>query len=291
MNRASLGLQDINPKVQRAVNRIQPLATTRRVADWLRKAAIEAINVDLMYGLPFQDLDGIGRTVEAAIGLAPDRLASFGYAHVPWMKHHQRLSDEKALPDAVMRWAHFRRASVCLGTAGYQPIGLDHFAKPGDSLARAQRLGGLRRNFQGYTVDPAEALIGLGPSAIVALPAAYVQNQVPFLAWRDAVSEDRFAVARGLVLDDEDRLRRAIIERLMCDLEVDLAASLEAFNLSTDHFAAELEQLDKLAADGITERDGMIVRVPEPMRPLVRVVAAVFDQHLTVNNVRHAHAF
>lgn len=290
VNRASLGLQDINPEVQRAVNRIQPLATTRRVVDWLREAGIEAINVDLMYGLPFQDLDGIERTVEAAVGLAPERLALFGYAHVPWMKRHQRLIDEKALPDPIMRWAHFQYASDCLGAAGYLPIGLDHFAKPDDALARAQALGHLRRNFQGYTVDPTEILIGLGPSAIGALPGAYVQNQVPLLAWRDAISENRFAVARGLVLDDEDRLRRAVIERLMCDLEVDLAASLAAFDRNTDHFAAELEQLDKLAADGITERRGMIVRVPEPMRPLVRIVAAVFDQYLKGSDSRHAQA-
>ncbi|MGI9507049.1 MAG: oxygen-independent coproporphyrinogen III oxidase [Geminicoccaceae bacterium] len=290
VNRASLGLQDVNPEVQRAINRIQPLATTRQVVDWLHEAGIEAINVDLMYGLPYQDLDGIGRTVEAAVGLAPDRLALFGYAHVPRMKRHQRLIDEKALPDLVMRWAHFQYASDGLSAAGYHPIGLDHFAKPDDSLARAQVLGRLRRNFQGYTADPAEALIGLGPSAIGALPSAYVQNQVPLLAWREAVSENRLAIARGLVLDDEDRLRRAVIERLMCDFEVDLAAELKAFDRANDHFAAELERLDELAVDGIVERHGMTVRVPEPARPLVRIVAAIFDQYLEASDIRHTQA-
>lgn len=290
VTRASIGLQDINPDVQRAVNRIQPLTTTRRVVDWLRQAEIEAVNVDLMYGLPHQDLEGIGRTVDAALSLAPNRLALFGYAHVPWMKRHQQLIEEKALPDAVMRWAQFEHAGACLGAAGYRPIGLDHFAKPDDTLVQAKARGQLRRNFQGYTIDAADALIGLGPSAIGALPAAYVQNQVPLPAWRDAISENRFAIDRGLVLDDEDRLRRAVIERLMCDLEVDLAASLAAFGRGMDHFAAEIELLDKLAADGIVERHGMIARVPEPARPLVRIAAAIFDQYLTAGEARHARA-
>ena len=288
--RASIGLQDINPDVQKAVNRIQPLSTTGRVVDWLREAGVEAINVDLMYGLPHQDLDGIGRTVDAAVSLAPDRLALFGYAHVPWMKKHQKLIDEQALPDAIMRWAQFEHASNCLGAAGYQPIGLDHFAKPDDTLARAQLRGELRRNFQGYTVDAAAALIGLGPSAIGALPDAYVQNETPLHAWRDSVSEGGFAIARCLVLDDEDRLRRAVIERLMCDLEVDLAASLAAFDRDADHFTSEIERLDKLAADGIVERDSMTINVPEPARPLVRVAAAVFDQYLALSEARHARA-
>ena len=186
VTRASIGLQDVNPEVQRAINRIQPLSTTRRVADWLREAGVEAINLDLMYGLPHQDRNGIERTVSAALGLSPDRLALFGYAHVPWMKRHQRLIDEKALPDAVTRWAQFGHAGDCLAAAGYVPIGLDHFSKPDDTLAKAQTRGELHRNFQGYTVDAADALIGLGPSAIGALPVGYVQNQVPLHAWRDA---------------------------------------------------------------------------------------------------------
>ena len=290
VNRASIGLQDINPAVQRAVNRIQPLSTTRHVVDGLRTSGIEAINVDLMYGLPHQDLDGIGRTVDAAASLDPDRLALFGYAHMPWMKRHQRLIDEKALPDAVDRWAQFGHASECLKAEGYRPIGLDHFAKPDDTLVQAQRQGRLRRNFQGYTVDAADALIGLGPSAIGALREGYVQNKVPLHAWRDAIAGGRFAADRGLVIDDEDRLRRAIIERLMCDFEVDLAASLAAFDRDAEHFAAEIDCLDELAADGILLRDGLTIKVPEPARPLVRIAAAVFDQYLASSHARHARA-
>ncbi|MGH1479764.1 MAG: oxygen-independent coproporphyrinogen III oxidase [Geminicoccales bacterium] len=290
VTRASVGLQDINPDVQQAVNRVQPLSTTRQVIEWLREASIEAINIDLMYGLPHQDLDGIERTVDAATSLEPDRLALFGYAHMPWLKRHQRLLDEKLLPDAVMRWRQFECASTHLTAKDYQPIGLDHFAKADDPLAQAQLRGRLRRNFQGYTVDTAETLIGLGPSAISALPLAYVQNQVPLLAWRDAISDGRFAITRCLVLDDEDRLRRSVIERLMCDLEVDLAASLAAFDRDVDHFAGEIERLDKLAADGIVEREGMTIKIPEPARPLVRVAAAIFDQYLSTNEARHARA-
>lgn len=194
------------------------------------------------------------------------------------MRRHQKLIDERALPDAVMRWTQFEHASTCLGAAGYQPIGVDHFAKPDDPLTRAQSRGVLRRNFQGYTVDATDALIGLGPSAIGALPEAYVQNQTPLHAWRDAVNESRFAIAHCLVLDDEDRLRHAVIERLMCDLKVDLAASVTAFDRGADHFAGEIERLDKLASDGIIERDGMTIKVPEPARPLVRIAAAVFEK-------------
>ncbi|MDH3661572.1 MAG: oxygen-independent coproporphyrinogen III oxidase [Alphaproteobacteria bacterium] len=288
VTRASIGLQDVNPKVQEAVNRVQTLSTTRRVIDWLREAGIEAVNIDLMYGLPHQDQDGIERTVEATVKLAPDRLALFGYAHVPWMKTHQRLIDEAALPDTEKRWAQFDHAGALLCAAGYRPIGLDHFAKPDDPLVLAQREGRLRRNFQGYTVDSADALIGLGPSAIGALPEGYLQNHAPLHAWRDAVGEGHLPIARGLVLSDEDRLRRSVIERLMCDLEVDLAKELLAFDRPEDHFATELERLDLLAADGLVAHDGQTVRVPEAARPLIRIVAAVFDQYLAASEARHA---
>ncbi len=290
VSRASIGLQDINPKVQRAVNRMQPLSTTREVVDWLRTAGIDAINVDLMYGLPHQDLPGIGRTIDAALSLSPDRLALFGYAHVPWMKRHQRLIDEAALPDTVTRWTQFDHARKRLKAAGYRPIGLDHFARPDDPLAQAASQGRLRRNFQGYTVDAADALIGLGPSAIGALPEGYVQNLVPLHDWRDAIADGRLAISRGLILSDEDRLRRAVIERLMCDLEVDLAGIATRFGRDPDHFIPELEPLDQLQADGLVERDGMTVRVPAEARPLVRIAAAVFDTYLTTGETRHVRA-
>jgi oxygen-independent coproporphyrinogen-3 oxidase len=291
VNRASLGVQDVNPEVQEAVNRIQPIETTTQVVGWLRDAGIAAINVDLMYGLPKQTLDGIRRTVDAALALGPDRLALFGYAHVPWMKRHQRLIDEALLPDPTTRWAQFAAAADRLREAGYRPIGLDHFAKPDDPLTVAQREGRLRRNFQGYTTDAATALLGFGASAIGALPEGFVQNAVPIHAWRDAVRDHRLPVVRGVRIDDDDRLRRDVIERLMCDLAVDLDTVAAPYGRSGDDFRTELDSLRPLVADGIAEIEGNRVRVPEGARPLVRVAAAAFDTYLATNTTaRHAQA-
>ena len=162
VTRASLGLQDINLQVQRAVNRVQSLDETRRVADALREAGVSSINIDLMYGLPYQTLGRALRTVDAALELKPERICLFGYAHVPWMKKHQRLIDEAALPDAEERFAQYLGAAKHLQRAGYDWIGLDHFALPGDALSRAARDGTLHRNFQGYTIDEASVLLGFG---------------------------------------------------------------------------------------------------------------------------------
>jgi oxygen-independent coproporphyrinogen-3 oxidase len=291
VNRASLGVQDINPEVQEAVNRIQPFETTARVVAWLRQAGIEAINVDLMYGLPKQTLAGVRKTVDAALELGPDRLALFGYAHVPWMKRHQRLIDEALLPDPTTRWAQFAAAADRLREAGYRPIGLDHFAKPDDPLTVAQGEGRLRRNFQGYTTDAATALVGFGASAIGALPEGFVQNAVPIHAWRDAVLDQRLPVVRGVRIDDDDRLRRDVIERLMCDLAVDLDTVAAPYGRSGDDFQTELDSLRPLVADGIAEIEGHRVRVPEGARPLVRIAAAAFDTYLPTNTTaRHARA-
>ncbi len=290
VNRASIGLQDINPTVQRAINRVQSLDETARVAAQLRAVGIGALNVDLMYGLPHQSLEGMAATVSAAMSLAPDRIALFGYAHVPGMKPHQRMVPEDALPDSRSRLAQSEAAAAVLVAAGFRRIGLDHFARPDDSLAVAARAGRLRRNFQGYTVDWAPALIGLGPSAIGALPDGYVQNAVPMHDYRDAIKAGRFATRRGIALTQDDRLRRAVIERLMCDLTVDLGALCAAFALPADRFAPELERLRTMARDGLVEIAGMVVIVPAEARPLLRCVAAVFDAYLAPSGDRHVRA-
>lgn len=288
--RASIGVQDINPVVQRAIHRVQPLEVTARTVAWLRDAGIDAINVDLMYGLPHQTLDHVKRTVDAVLKLAPDRLALFGYAHVPWMKRHQRLIPTAALPDADLRWAQFAAAAGMLGDAGYQAIGLDHFALPDDPLAVALREGHLRRNFQGYTADAASTLLGLGASAIGTMPQGMVQNAVPIHTWSEAVRGGWLASTRGLTFDDEDRLRAAVIEQLMCHLRVDLTPLCRAFGRPADHFAAELLMLEPLAADGLVEIDGRRLAVPQEARPLLRTVCAVFDAYLKPSETRHARA-
>jgi oxygen-independent coproporphyrinogen-3 oxidase len=288
--RASLGVQDVNPEVQRAINRVQPVEVTGRVIDWLRTAGIGAINLDLMYGLPHQTTGGVRRTVDAALSLEPERLALFGYAHVPWMKRHQRLIPEAALPGPVERWTQLGAGARSLADRGYVAIGLDHFARATDPLAIAARAGRLHRNFQGYTTDAAQVLLGFGPSAIGALPEGYVQNAVPIHAWRAAIGGGHLAAVRGIAIEGEDRLRRALIEQLMCHLGVDLATLCRWFGRPADYFAPELASLDPLVRDGLVTIEGSRLRVPDAARPLVRAVFATFDQYLHAGETRHARA-
>jgi len=281
VNRASLGVQDFDPKVQEAVNRVQPLEVTRRAIDELRAVGVHRFNLDLMYGLPHQGVDTAERAARIAVDLAPDRFAVFGYAHVPWMKVHQKKIDEAALADALGRWERFRAMERVLVDAGYRPIGIDHFARPDDEMAVRQAEGRLTRNFQGYTDDDATVLLGFGASAIGAFPGAYAQNVVPISQYEAAIETGRLATARGIRLSEEDRLRRAVIERLMCDLSVDVGASI-------DLFAAELAGMADLVADGVVVIEGSRITVPGNARPLVRVVAARFDARLGAGAGRHS---
>lgn len=290
VTRASLGVQDFEPKVQKAVGRIQSYEQTARAADWLRNAGIHHINLDLMYGLPHQTVETVAATARRSLDLDPGRIALFGYAHVPWMKKHQNLLPEAALPGAMERFAQSQAAAAVLAEAGFQAVGLDHFAKPEDLLAQRQREKRLHRNFQGYTTDEAAALIGFGTSAIGMLPQGYVQNASRTVDYRDAIEAGRLATVRGRTLTDDDRLRRDIIERLMCNLEVDLAGAAAARNKSLDDFAAELSELDALAERGLVQRRDGVVTVAEEARPLVRTVCAVFDTYLSDGETRYSRA-
>jgi oxygen-independent coproporphyrinogen-3 oxidase len=290
VNRASLGVQDVNPDTQRAINRWQPVEVTQQVVDWLREAGIEALNIDLMYGLPHQTTARVVATVEATLALEPRRIALFGYAHVPWMKRHQRLIDEAQLADASQRLEQLTAAGERLEQAGYVAIGLDHFARPDDTLALALGEGRLHRNFQGYTTDPATTLLGFGASAIGGLAQGYVQNEVDINAYREAARSGVLPVVRGIEISDEDRLRRAIIERLMCDMGVDLEAVCARFGQSAERFAPELARLEAMARDGIVSIEGARVTLPAHARPLLRTVCAVFDQYLEASETRHARA-
>lgn len=290
VNRASLGLQDVNPQVQQAVNRVQSMDETKRVAQALRGAGIDSINIDLMYGLPYQTVARVLTTIETALELAPDRICLFGYAHVPWMKKHQRLIDEAGLPGAEERFAQYMAAAKRLQAAGYLWIGLDHFARPDDALARATRNKTLHRNFQGYTTDDALVRLGFGPSAIGMLPQGFVQNQVPMHAYREALETGMLPIARGLTLTEDDRLRGAVIEQLMCFLDVDLGAICHDFGADPRLFAGEIAALDEMVADGLVEIDGWRVRVTEAGRPFLRTACAAFDPYLEPAATRHAQA-
>ncbi|MEZ0170130.1 oxygen-independent coproporphyrinogen III oxidase [Microvirga sp. TS319] len=288
LNRASLGVQDFDPKVQKTINRIQSFEQTAQVAAWLRRAGVAGLNLDLMYGLPYQTTESVLRTVELSLRLDPDRIALFGYAHVPWMKRHQALLPEKAMPDALQRVEQSTAAASALLKAGYVQIGIDHFAKPEDPLVLHQREGRLHRNFQGYTTDETTALIGFGTSAIGSLPQGYVQNAPSTVAYREAVTKGRLATVRGLALTEDDRLRRRIIERLMCDFSVDLAKI--APGAGQHDFATELLAIDELARDGLVRRDGLSIDVPKDSRLLVRNVCAAFDRYLETGTARHSRA-
>ncbi len=290
VNRASLGVQSFDPAVQTAIHREQDFGQTAEAAAQLRAAGVARLNLDLVYGLPFQTVANSAETARRTLDLAPDRLAIYGYAHLPALKRHQRLIDEAALPDARERLAQFNAMSHCLTGAGYVPIGLDHFARAEDDLAVAFRTGALRRNFQGYTADRCDTLIGFGASAIGALPQGYVQNATELGRYAKAVDEGALAVVRGRPLSPDDRLRREVIEHLMCDLRVDLAEVAARHAVPLSRFDADRAALAELAGDGIVEVDREVVTIPETFRPLSRTVAAVFDAYLRPEENRHARA-
>ncbi|TVR81043.1 MAG: oxygen-independent coproporphyrinogen III oxidase [Rhodospirillales bacterium] len=290
VSRVSIGVQDFDARVQAAIGRHQPFDVVERVCAWLRAHGIEDINLDLMYGLPHQTCAGVTAMVDTAHHLAPSRLALFGYAHVPWMKSHQRLIDETALPGAADRLVQFRAAADRLMALGYRAIGLDHFARPDDALARAARTGRLRRNFQGYTADDAAVLLGFGASAIGSLPVGYVQNTAPLRDYAEAVGTGRLPIARGFALGAEDRLRGEVIEQLMCQLDVDVPAVCRCHGFPADMLAAETASLGPLAADGLVTLSDGRVTITRIGQPFVRLAAAAFDAYLPSGRARHSRA-
>lgn len=286
VNRVSLGVQDFEPEVQKEINRIQPFSLVADAVAALRAAGIEAINFDLMYGLPRQSAASVRRSAALAASLAPSRVAVFGYAHVPWFKKHQRMMDEAALPGTEARLAQAAAIGETLHRHGYVAIGLDHFALPGDPLAEAARAGRLRRNFQGYSTDSAPATIGLGASSIGSLPQGFVQNAPHLALYAERIREGRLATQRGFVLSAEDRLRGTAIERLMCDFSLDLASLCRAHGVAPDALDDALGPLGLLAADGLVHLSGRVLSIPPEARHFVRMVAACFDTHLAPEGAR-----
>jgi oxygen-independent coproporphyrinogen-3 oxidase len=288
LNRASVGVQDVDPAVQEAINRQQPWAVTAAAVSMLRQAEVPSVNLDLLYGLPHQTVQTVTRTMEQILAVQPDRIALFGYAHVPWMKPAQKLLPQEALPDSPERHAQQTAAANLLQQAGYVRIGLDHFARGDDSLARAVAAGEVHRNFQGYTTDGAETLLGFGASAIGRLHGGYVQNLTSVVAWRAELVLDRLPVARGIALSEDDRLRGAIIERLMCEFRVNLDEFVNRHGLQGDWFETELVRLAPIIADGLLAQDGGELTVTDAGRPFIRSMCAVFDRYLDTSSGRHS---
>ena len=275
MTRASIGVQDFAPVVQSCIGRLQSFEQTRDAVDMLRAAGIGSLNIDLVYGLPFQSLSGFGQTLDQVAELAPDRIALFGYAHVPHMAQRQKLIPEAALPDDRARFALFDKATEMLTADGMVPIGIDHFARAHDSMALAAADGSLRRNFQGYTVDTCETLLGLGASSISRFREGFVQNSAQTGAYSKLVRGGTLAGARGHALTRSDRIRGRIIEMLMCCYEIDLAE----LQLTRDERAGiepALAALRQECAGLITETPGKLTLSHEA-RPLVRRLARFFD--------------
>lgn len=279
-NRLSMGIQDFEPEVQRAINRVQPLEMTRELIESARNLGFESVNVDLIYGLPYQTPDSFAHTVDQVIGLAPDRIALFSYAHVPWLKKQQGAFASH-LPEGMRKFEIFRTGLLKFLEAGYLYIGMDHFAKPGDELAVSQQNRTLHRNFQGYTTKAGAALYGLGITAISAFPRAYAQNYRDLADWERSVHSRGLATMRGYRLSDDDLLRRAVINRLLCHTVVPKHEIEKGFGIHFDsYFAEELRHLEVPRSDGLIVIENDEIRATWLGRIFIRNLAMYFDPYL-----------
>lgn len=280
-NRVSLGVQDLDDKVQQAVNRVQPESLIREVYGWIREENFHSINFDLMIGLPYQTPESFEHTLDRVIGMGPDRFAVFNYAHVPWMKKHQKLIKEDTLPQLEQRLALQKLTLEKLTAAGYVYIGMDHFARPDDELVQAQQSRTLYRNFQGYTTHKNCDIMAFGASAISQTEDVYVQNEKVLSKYRSEINAGHLPVERGLRITPEDKLRRDAIARIMCDLELDKVAFGKAWNIDFDtYFASGLADLKDMQADGLVLLEVGKIRVTEIGRVFLRNIAMAFDSYL-----------
>ncbi len=280
-NRMSLGVQDFDPKVQQAVNRIQTEAQTFAVLDQAKAEGFLSVSVDLIYGLPFQSLEGFAKTVDKVIAAGPDRLSVFNYAHLPEMFKPQRRILDKDLPSAAEKLEILQMTNERLKQAGYVYIGMDHFAKPDDELAVAQREGTLYRNFQGYSTHAECDLVAMGVTSIGMVGNTYSQNVKTVEAYAELINAGKLPVYRGVELDDDDVLRREVITRLICQFELDMGAIAQQFNIDfSEYFAPEMEEIRQIESDGLLTIDGDRIRVLPAGRLLIRNVCMVFDKYL-----------
>jgi oxygen-independent coproporphyrinogen-3 oxidase len=278
MNRASIGVQDFDPLIQKAIGREQSYDLTRDVTDMLRNRGIASLNADILYGLPHQTPARITESVQKLLSLSPDRVALYGYAHVPWMSRRQQMIPSDAMPTPAERLALYDTAATLFQWDGYRDIGIDHFARPEDGMAKAQANGTLKRNFQGYTDDQAPVLIGLGASSISRFPQGFAQNESPTAKHTGAIRAGKFSTHRGHVFYGEDTLRARLIEAAMCDFHISRAEILRDFPVTPERLdtllrasAEAFEGMVTLDADGLT--------IPPRARPLTRMIARSFDAY------------
>jgi len=276
MNRASIGVQDFNPRVQEAIGRPQSYELTRETVESLRHHGVPSINLDLVYGLPYQDLEALKNTVTQVISLLPDRVALFGYAHVPWMAKRQQMIPEESLPGSYERFEQAETAAQMFTASGMDVIGIDHFAKPEDSLAIASRGGNLRRNFQGYTDDRSAALIGLGASSISRFPQGYIQNNAATTNYTKSIQSGEWSASRGFALGLADQVRSRAIETLMCDFSIDIDALQATYGDFAKPVKADCKRLAKEFSGFVEFKKNQFSILPAG-QPLTRIIAAGFD--------------
>lgn len=290
VTRASVGVQDFDDAVQAAINRPQTFEQTRDVIAALRATGIHSLNIDALYGLPLQTEERLMATLEKVVSLRPDRIALFGYAHVPWLKKHQTLIRDQDLAGTMDRFRHAGLAADRIADAGYRRIGIDHFALPGDAMAVAAEEGRLHRNFQGYTTDACRTLIGVGASSISSYDDAYVQNIVPTAQYEKTVLDGHLSAMRGVQLSLDDRIRGHMIERLMCDFAISFDALEQKFGYAARPYIAEA----KIAAANDPFRlcavSGGRFLIREEARPFTRIVASRFDAYLNEGSARYSKA-
>jgi len=287
-NRASLGVQDFEPKVQEAIHRIQPRDMTQRVLDWARELGFGSVNFDLIYGLPHQTAESFGRTLDAVLEMQPDRLAVFSYAHVPWVKPAQKILEQKILPAPEVKLQLLKNVIERLTENNrYIYIGMDHFAKPSDELVAAQRNKTLQRNFQGYSTRGNADIYAFGMSAISQIPEAYWQNEKELPKYYAALDGNKLPLSRGYFLTDDDKLRRETIMRVMCDLSLDYAAMSQKLGVNfAEHFADELAALKLFEADGLIHFSPDGFEVTDTGRLFIRNLAMRFDNTLAPSGER-----
>ncbi len=290
VTRASIGVQDFNPDVQAAINRIQTFEQTCDLVLALRQAGVASVNIDALYGLPLQTLATIDSTIDQVLQLEPDRIALFGYAHVPWMKKHQNMIRTEDLPGTVERFNQAELAAGKIRDAGMVTIGIDHFARPADSLAIAAKNGHLRRNFQGYTTDDCAALIGLGASSIHGYDGGFVQNIVATGQYEASVASGVLPSARGFRRSLDDQMRGTLIERLMCDFNFSFEAMHQRFGPDFEAIHREALLIAKTDTEGLCLVEGDRFSIPAQARPFTRIVASKFDAWLKQGNVRYSKA-
>ncbi|MGI9482937.1 MAG: oxygen-independent coproporphyrinogen III oxidase [Hyphomicrobiales bacterium] len=288
VNRVSIGVQDFDPVVQTAINRTQSYEETADTISKLRALGVNSVNLDLLYGLPHQSVRTVAETVHKVASLDPDRVSMFGYAHVPWMKTHQKMIDESSLPDILERYHQSVCGSETLLGHGYQEIGMDHFAKRDDELAIAAANGNLRRNFQGYTTDACDALIGFGASAISQFPNGYLQNTVATGEYMRQIEVRGLATCKGIELDGDDRMRAFVIERLMCDFKLSTAELTEKFGKRAEDILREASLFAQNDKDGLFRATDDGYEVTKTGKTFIRVISAHFDRYLNTGGKKHS---